>query len=49
MTTQQIETALLVLADFYDTDEESRADALDVASKCMRAVLRIMEGDTDDQ
>ena len=48
MTTQQIETALLVPADFYDTDEESQADALDVAGKCMRVVLRIMEGDTDD-
>ena len=49
MTTQQIETALLVLADFYDADEEAQADALDVAGKCMMVVLRIMEGDTDDQ
>lgn len=43
MGIEEIETALMVFADFWQADEDAQQDALDVATRCMDVVLRMME------
>lgn len=42
----EIENALLVVTGFREASEEDQDAALDVAAKCMKAVLYMMEGET---
>lgn len=43
MTRDDIETAQMVLLDFWEVDEEQQQTALDTAAKCIAIVLRWLE------
>lgn len=41
---EEIENAILVIGDFWEADEEEQQKALETATKCMNALLKITEG-----
>ena len=43
---EEIEETMLVIGDFWEADEIDQQKALDVASACMRYILRRMEART---
>ena len=40
---EEIEETMLVIGNFWEADDSDRQKALDVASACMRYILRTME------
>lgn len=47
MSVEEIEDAMMVIADFLQVDEDAQQEALEVAVKCMDAVLRLLENGND--
>ena len=38
---KELEEALLILNDFWDADEDDQQKALEIASRCIRAMLEV--------
>ena len=40
---ERIEDALIVFGDFWEADEEQQMEAVETATRCMRALLQLIE------